>query len=387
MIRFPEEVKLKTIKYPLSQRILTPFQTTRRISGRLLLLLTLVLLAAGCTSASVAGSWAGLSADEGGLVLVNINRVTRLNDVGTARWEFPSAGDQSQAMQFYAPPALTEDVVYVGGFDHKVYALDHENGLEIWVSDDLGDRIIGGVVVDQGKVIVPVGGGGVVALNQRNGLQEWFFETPQGIWATPLVVDDVVFAVSMGHQIYALDLDTGELLWEQSLDGAIGSKPIYVDGVLYAGTFGHKLFAVSATSGEILKTVDANNWVWGTSALAEDNILYFADMSGFVYAVEADTFDPVWQRQIASDGVRAAPLVAGDLLVVGSQDGRVYALDRHNGASVWVQITGGEVLSDPVLIDDNVVVISTVGEKQVIAYDLDDAGQELWTYPPVDTTN
>ena len=47
--------------------------------------------------------------------------------------------------------------------------------------------------------------------------------------------------------------------------------------------------------------------------------------------------------------VESSPAVAGGRVVVGSQDGRVYALDQTTGARLWRRNLGGPVQSSPAL--------------------------------------
>ncbi len=348
----------------------------------LLLLLFVALFAAGCGPGSIAGSWAGLNVDTDGLVVANLDRVIRFNDVGTVIWEFPRPSERQPTQQFYARPALTEEVVYIGGFDHKVYAVDRSNGLSIWVNEDASDRIIGGLTVAQGKVIVGVGSGGLMALSQTDGQQEWFLETDSGIWSAPLVVDDRVYFGSLDRYLYAVDLDSGEELWRTDLEGAIAGTPTYADGVLYVGSFGHKMFAVDAESGDILDSFETHNWVWGGPALTDDNILYFGDLSGYVYALDALSFEPLWQQQIADEAIRATPLVIDDLLIIGSRDDSIYVIRRENALPVWSQDTGGDVLSDLMMLDETTIIVSTIGSERIlVTYNLDN-GREGWVYPP-----
>jgi len=372
---------LKTMTSPLVERQ-NPARPAAFFRRGLWLILALMLLAAGCGPVSVAGSWAGVTASDDGLIMAYTDRVTRLNSSGVARWEFPAPGDELRGQtQFYAPPAVTEDVVYVGGYNHKVYALNRDNGQLLWVNEDASSRIIAGLTVAAGKVLVGIGDHGVMALDQRTGQKEWFFDTTQGVWAAPLVVDQAVYVGSLDKHLYALDVATGQELWRQNLGGAIAGTPAYAEGVLYVGTFVRTVVAVNADDGAVLNTFHAENWVWDTPTVA-DGMLYVGDMSGNVYALQARTFTPVWQRKVAREGIRTSPLVVGDLLIIGSRDDTVYAVDRATGMPVWQQPVGGDVLSNLTLLNDELVVISTMAQdRQLVAFDLD--GQTAWTYPPV----
>jgi outer membrane protein assembly factor BamB len=274
-------------------------------------------------------------------------------------------------------------VIFVGGFDQKVYALDRDNGTLIWVNEDAEDRIIGGLAVGHGLVFVGVGNRGVFAFNQRNGEQEWFFNTGHGIWSTPLILEDIVVVTALDHHIYGLNLETGEERWRQDLEGAVAGTPAYDEeaGVLYAGSFARKLYAIAASDGAILDTFDTHGWLWGGPRL-EDGVLYFGDLEGYLYALEAATFEPLWQRQIAEGAIRATPLVVGETVIAGSRDGRVYAVNRDSGASIWMQPLGADVLADPVLVGENTVIVSTLASDRVLVALEADNGQEVWQYPP-----
>jgi outer membrane protein assembly factor BamB len=384
---------LKTCTAPQAPRTLSDKQAQSRPgSGQfwrkrgLVLILLLAVVVAGCAPQVAAGSWAGLSVDDNGLIMANLDRVTRMNEAGTARWEFPAPSDRNQSTQFYATPVLTEDAIYVGGFDHKVYALDRDNGLQIWINEDSPSQIIAGLALSDGKLIVGLGGEGVMALNQLDGVQLWMVPTGQGVWATPLIVDSTVYVTSLDHYLYALDLATGEELWRQELEGAIAGTPAYEDGFLYVGSFAHKLFKLNASTGEIVSDFEARNWIWGGPALA-DGVLYFGDLSGYLYALNTTDLSPVWQREVASSAIRATPLIVGNMLVIGSRDGHVYAVERDNGTPVWTQTAPAAVLSDAVVLSDGLVVVSTINpESMLIAYDPNDSGRQMWQYPPAAST-
>jgi hypothetical protein len=58
----------------------------RRTRSLALLLLLVSILMAGCAGGPTSASWAGLAVDDFGLIVANMDRVTRINvEAGTAR--------------------------------------------------------------------------------------------------------------------------------------------------------------------------------------------------------------------------------------------------------------------------------------------------------------
>ena len=63
----------------------------------------------------------------------------------------------------------------------------------------------------------------------------------------------------------------------------------------------------------------------------------------------------VWSFATGSD-VASSPAVANGILVVGSYDGKVYALDSTTGDCLWSYATGDMVVSSPAIAGGNVYV-------------------------------
>ena len=78
-----------------------------------------------------------------------------------------------------------------------------------------------------------------------------------------------------------------------------------------------------------------------SSPVMAGNTLYFGSDDGNVYAVDAASGRQVWKR--ATKGpVPATPAVADGTVYVGSYDGRFYALSAETGSMRWKFTTGGE---------------------------------------------
>lgn len=253
----------------------------------------------------------------------------------------------------------------------------------------LGDAVLTDIVWHESTFYIPYQHGGVAALDPETYDVIWTGETQEGVWSPPLIEGGVLYASSLDHFLYAFDLESGETLWSVDLEGGITATPTYSDGHLYVGSFNHKVYDIS-TRGEILASYDTQDWVWGPPTLAGD-VLYAVDLKGFVYALDVtNELDEIWSVQVAQRGIRAAPLVTEEYVIVAGRDGGVYWLDPATGAVLFDrQIEGQpEILSDILLLEPSdtldipepLVVVSTVDTaRMLVAYSLEN-GRAYWTY-------
>ena len=76
------------------------------------------------------------------------------------------------------------------------------------------------------------------------------------------------------------------------------------------------------------------------------------------------TSGPKSLRQSAEDAVRRSkfkPVVVGDKVVVGSDDGRLYLVSLKDGSELWSYEIGQAVGSSPAVVDGQVIVGSDDG--------------------------
>jgi outer membrane protein assembly factor BamB len=134
----------------------------------------------------------------------------------------------STAVAIYGTPAVTEDLVYVGGYNGKVYAFDHTSLATRWIYPREGSLkpIVGGLMVSQGKLYFGCSDGKVYALDAATGDKEWEFETGDKIWSTPAIDGGNLYIGSFDKKLYAIDAATGEKKWEFESGGAIAVTPV-----------------------------------------------------------------------------------------------------------------------------------------------------------------
>ncbi len=154
-----------------------------------------------------------------------------------------------------------------------------------------------------------------------------------------------------GH-IVKLDAKTGRVIWKRSLPGRSESSPLVLDGTVYFGCENGDLFALSARNGHTRWVTALGGGIKAAPAYYGGK-LFVGDYGGHMNAVDADTGKIVWQSGSLGPGLGASgqfystPAVAYGRVYAGNTDGRVYSYDSGNGELAWSYSTGGYVYSAP----------------------------------------
>ncbi len=260
-------------------------------------------------------------------------------------------------------------------------------------------------IVYEGVMYVTTGANDVIALNAVTGEEIWAYrpEIAEGLdtvccgWNNRGVAvgNDMIFATLLDARLVALDIETGEVIWETVVaqwdEGyTITNAPLYYDGKVYTGVAGGeygirgRIMAYDANIGrEVWRfyTIPApgepgsDTWpddndawmtggapVWQTPAVdPELNMIYFAtgntspDLDGSqregdnlfadsILALDVDTGEYQWHFQTVHHDIwdldPANPVILYDVEMDGEmrkgiaqagKTGYVYFLDRTNG--------------------------------------------------------
>ena len=306
------------------------------------------------------------------------------------------AGGQFGTGTLYGPPAVgnitvgnkTVDVVYIGLYSGKVYAIDAEYGEEVWEEPfETGGNIVGGVAVADDTLFVGSSNGKLYAVDVSTGVAKQGFEpypTGDEIVSTPVVQDGVVYFGSLDHKLYAIDAETGELKWDKPFrtGGGIGSTPLIVEDVLYFGSFDNNFYAVYADTGEPKweQPFEAGNWFWA-DALYHNGVIYAASLDHNVYAIDAESGELAseWHTNPfpTEDQIRSSPVIVGDVLVVASEDGKVYGIDLENGEERWQRDLESSILA-PLSAAGGKVYVNARHDNTVYVFD-GETGHQEWS--------
>lgn len=299
---------------------------------------------------------------------------------GSEKWHFPAEADRNAS--FYAAPALTSDnQVILPGYDKITYSLDPANGSEKWRFTEATDAFVASPLVLESGIYAPSSDNFLYALNLSGSL-DWKFETDEDQWSTPIADGENLYLPAMDHHIHALLIETGGLKWESdALGGSIpGTPALSSTGVLYVGTIAAEMLAIDSQSGRVLWRAPSEGWIWSGPQLDGDT-LYYGDMEGYLYAVNAADGSVKWRIQPDTGADRAivgTPLVVGEVVYFGAASGILYAVNTSDGSPRWNKVFEGKLHFGPVAAGDLILVAPTRGDQLLFA--LDQNGNQMWAF-------
>jgi outer membrane protein assembly factor BamB len=299
---------------------------------------------------------------------------------GTEEWKFETEGYALVA------PTVAGDVVYVGTrLDDNTYALDASTGSEIWThrGEDSDNPVGGGTAsttVADGKLYV-VEGSKLLALDASTGEERWRFEAESNsVFSASTVVDETVYVKS--EDVYALNASTGEKEWSFETDGEniqAASSPTVADDTVYVGqggegergsqgavyaidasegtekwstetrvawstptvyegtvyVGGHNIYAVDTDTGEEEWMYESKGWseqfVFSSPTVANGTV--YSESDKYLHAVDADTGEELWRFEVENETGIASPTVVDGTVYVGSDDGKLYAVNADVSGS------------------------------------------------------
>lgn len=201
---------------------------------------------------------------------------------------------------------------------------------------------------------------------------DWRFPTGGPLLATPGVTGDLVVVGSRDESVYAIEIAGGGSRWVQPAGGPVRATAALTDDLAVVGSDDRQVHAFRLADGQEAWTVPVRAEVVAGPVVAGDTVFVVADrLYAFALDTRAERFGPAEIGGSSS----STPAVAGDRIVVGSNDGQLYGFSTVDGTQIWARPTGGAVLAPPV-VADGVAYVGSRG-RVVIAVDVA-TGHEVW---------
>lgn len=261
--------------------------------------------------------------------------VTRSNDLvvvedGQVLWR------QRLAASTLTPPLVAGERVFVLGGDRSVTAFDGRSGRRIWQQQRAGEALLlrqAGLLTAVGDTLVVGLSGKMVGMNPLNGSARWEvpIASPRGVNDIERLVDliaggsreaGVVCARAFQAAVGCVDTSRGNLVWSKPANGATGlsGNPQTVFGVEVDGT----VLAWRRSDGERLWSQEVLRYRGLGNPLVAGRSVVVGDAGGLLHFLSREDGSPLARMNTDGSAIEAAPVLAGNTLVVVTRSGGVY---------------------------------------------------------------
>ena len=301
---------------------------------------------------------------------------------GASQWTYEPAEVEDKApVRLSGGPGAGAGVVVVGGLDGEVIALDAASGAEKWKAK-VGAEVIAAPVVGDGMAIVRSNDGVVTAFDVESGQRRWFWQrelpslTVRGNDSVALG-PGFVFVGNDDGSVVALAAQDGRLLWEQDVAQAEGRSeldrmadidgtPVLDGTTLYATSFKRQTMAIDGPSGRPIWARD--NGGPGRPGNATDRVVV-SDPAGTVWALDKTSGEALWSQPALARRSLTGVAVHGDYAVVADYDGYVHWLRLDTGAIAARARAGGDAVRAAPVVADDVLLVQNI-DGRVTAFRL-----------------
>jgi eukaryotic-like serine/threonine-protein kinase len=370
------------------------------------LLLTGILVLTSCVSGMQPIGWSGVTVSNG--VVYTGSKEGRLVTYkpadGSRMWtealKDSSAGSGSclgggsttssggcgtvAAVAIYGSPVVSGDLVYIAGYNGKIYSYNTNSLQPRWVYPREGNLkpIVSGLTIDNSQIYFGCSDNYLYALDLLTGDFKWKFATEGEIWATPAVDNGKVFLSSFDKKIYAVDAASGKLIWSVATGATNVSTPITLDGIVYVGSLDRYFYALNENDGSVVwKKNPGENWFW-TKPVAYKGIIYAPCMNGQVYGLDAKTGDTIFDYD-TEGSVASCPVIVNGRLIVATKNKNLWSLSTDPAVKDRIKLTDiPEEVTAPLAAMDNIIYINGP-DNSVRPYKLEDNKSTVAVLSPI----
>ncbi len=246
-------------------------------------------------------------------------------------------------------PTIADGRIFAVSYDNQLFAMTTANGDIIWnkvgIAENAGVIGTASPAVVGETVVVAYSSGEIYAYRVENGQDIWTdtlsrtnvgLPTPMSslndIDGLPVVDDGIVYAISQGGRMVAINLRTGERVWERNIGGT--QTPWIAGDFIYLLTSDDEVLCLSRRDGRIRWVRELPDYInpdkrkkfvyWSGPVLAGDRLVVVSSLG---YAVAISPYDGrlMSKIELPAQGF-IAPIVADKTLYLLSNDAELLAL-------------------------------------------------------------
>ncbi len=250
-------------------------------------------------------------------------------------------------MPLRGAPSIEGSRIYVLAQDNQMFALSTTDGSTLWDASGTVEQTgllgAGAPAVAQETAVVGFSSGELNALRVENGRVVWqdalartgrstALAALADIDASPVIDRGRVFAIGHGGRMAALEIATGQRVWERNLAGT--STPWVAGDFIFAVTIDGELVGLTRGEGKVKWVSQLPRW-----------------------RNEEKKKDPIqW----------SGPVLAGDRLILTGTDGKILSVSPYNGEVLGTTEIDGVIYLPPIVADGMLYVLTDEGRLSAL---------------------
>jgi eukaryotic-like serine/threonine-protein kinase len=295
---------------------------------------------------------------------------------------------------FIASPVVDNNVVFIGGLDSILYALDLPTGKIRWKFHCRGP-IRSAATVSNDYLFLCGGDGFIYGLDKNSGKRLWAFSTMGGILgerrydaadyfdSRPVVSGENVYCGGGDGRLYAIQASTGKMIWNFRADDIIHTTPVIATDRIIFGSSDGNVYSINQADGRLLwkfKSVGHRNFPKGEmqgSPVVSGNLVFIGSRDYNLYALDVTSGYGHWNKQFPMGWATALTATDTALFVGTSDDRLLLCVDPRSGRELWRLNAGFNIFGPPAIFEDNVYVGTQMGKL----FEVDrKSGKINWTF-------
>jgi outer membrane protein assembly factor BamB len=262
------------------------------------------------------------------------------------------------------PGADARAVIFLGSDARKFFGLTREGVIRFRL-EAAGDVDTGAVPTPWGGIVF--GSGRVLHAAKPDGTLLWRVQARRKCYSSPAVAEDgTVYFGSQDHHLYAVSPE-GKVRWRVDLGADVdGSPAVQDDGTIVVGSDKGEVVALAPENGEIKWAATVGGFVRGAMSLGRDGTVLTGTYGPTPKLVALEPARgavrfrfPVAGTGASEFGIHGGPVEdAAGRLYFGAQDDHAYCLDGY-GTLLWKLRTGGDVDAPLVITPKGLLLVGS----------------------------
>lgn len=272
--------------------------------------------------------------------------------------------------EIWCSPAIKGRKAIVCANYQPATCIDTYNGSILWKSD-VQDFVNSSPTVDGTNVYMGAWDGRIYCINVADGKRQWTTQTSDVIFASPSVSTDNLVVGSLDKSIYNMDNSTGAIKWLHSVGQSIQKSICLTKELAFYPTQSY-VRCLDIRSGSMLWEASLNGTVLGEIALKEDYLYAFTD-NGSLYVLDKLTGERL--DYFNTDAERLQGFIIVDDKAIITAGTKILIFDLSLGRKIWEYDCKSEV-SPPVYSSGRLFVSTVNGSLLCFVHKIGNTGSQ-----------